>query len=274
MTTSKQSAAATELPPVVDGEMAAVMSVKVVAKKTRAPKRYTEGLLIEDMDQAGKFVEDSDQAKLLKRISGIGRPATRPPIIEGLKRRGLLKNETINRKKYIVSTPAGRSLIAVLPPELYDIAETARWEAELDAIAEGQSSAAEFERRMVAQVSGRIHLLKGLKPDRTLSAIKSHFNRSKGAPMTGTTTPSAPSDAQIAFAEKISNTFGIPLPENLQTDREVCKAFLDEHAGKPFPPTEKQLGFANRIAESKGLSIPDDVLTDSKKLSAWIDTNK
>lgn len=271
MAAPEQNTTEVTLPPVVDGERATVASVKVVAKKTRPPKRYTEGLLIEDMDQAAKFVEDSAQAKLLKRVSGIGRPATRPPIIEGLKRRGLLKNETISRKKYIVSTPAGRALIAALPPEFYDIAETARWEADLDAIAEGQSSAAEFEQRLVAQVGDRVQLLKGLKPSTITPAVKPHTNRSKGASMTGT---AAPSDSQIAFAEKISNTFGIPLPENLQTDREVCKAFLDEHASKPFPPSEKQLGFANRISTNKGVSIPADALADSKKLSAWIDANK
>lgn len=274
MSEAEHNTTEVSLPPVVNGELASVTAVKVVAKKTRPPKRYTEGLLIEDMDQAAKFVADSAQAKLLKRVSGIGRPATRPPIIEGLKRRGLLKNEVINKKKYIISTEAGRALIAALPPEFYDIAETARWEAELDIIAEGKAASAEFENRLVEQVTERVQILKKLKPSAAVprNHVRNTSSRNKGAVMSD---PSAvPSDNQIAFAEKISAAFGVPLPDGLRTSRDVCKAFLDQHAGKPFPPTEKQLGFANRIASNKGVSIPSEVLADAKQLSAWIDANK
>lgn len=43
-----------------------------------------------------------------------------------------------------------------------------------------------------------------------------------------TSTPKAPSEKQIAFAEKLSQEKGIPLPNNYKNSMEICKNFIDQ----------------------------------------------
>ncbi|WP_244273442.1 DNA topoisomerase, partial [Pseudovibrio sp. POLY-S9] len=50
-----------ELPRVADGEGVGISAVSIDAKKTKAPARYTEGSLIEAMQNAWRFVEDEGQ---------------------------------------------------------------------------------------------------------------------------------------------------------------------------------------------------------------------
>ena len=52
-------------------------------KEELPPKPYTEATLCEQMETAGRQVEDEELVKLLKN-NGIGRPSTRANIIETL----------------------------------------------------------------------------------------------------------------------------------------------------------------------------------------------
>ena len=100
--------------------------------------------------------------------------------------------------------------------------------------------------------------------------------------MTDTTNPGdSPENAQhrkgtptpkmLTAATNAAARHGVPLPENAETDFEVCKAFLDEYLSKP---TEKALKYAHGIAKDKGLTVPDAALSDARELSTWIDSNK
>jgi DNA topoisomerase-3 len=82
---------------------------------------------------------------------------------------------------------------------------------------------------------------------------------------------SAPTEKMVAAAKTAAARHEVELPENFETDFEVCKAFLDEYLAKP---TKKALGFAEKIAKDKGLTIPDEARLNSRDLSAWIDQNK
>ena len=55
-----------------------------------APPRYNEGTLIEAMQNAWRFVDDEVLRERLKEAKGIGTPATRAEIIDGLKKEGFL----------------------------------------------------------------------------------------------------------------------------------------------------------------------------------------
>lgn len=125
--TAATPAEETLLPLVRNGEMATVLKVSVLEKKTRPPAPYTEATLLADMEGAAKFVEDAAYKKTLKRTTGLGTPATQASIIEGLKTSGLIYAD----KKHILATDKGVALINWLPPECYDIVRTARWETEL-----------------------------------------------------------------------------------------------------------------------------------------------
>ena len=71
------------LVPVAEGEKVKTADAIVAALKTRPPARYTEATLLSAMEGAGKLIED-DELREAMREKGLGTPATRAAIIEGL----------------------------------------------------------------------------------------------------------------------------------------------------------------------------------------------
>ena len=71
------------LVPVAPGEVVRTDSVDVNALKTKPPARYTEATLLSAMEGAGKLIDD-DELREAMQEKGLGTPATRAAIIEGL----------------------------------------------------------------------------------------------------------------------------------------------------------------------------------------------
>jgi len=71
------------LPAVSAGEKVDVLEVSPIANQTKPPARYTEATLLSAMEGAGKLVED-DELRAAMEAKGLGTPATRAAIIEGL----------------------------------------------------------------------------------------------------------------------------------------------------------------------------------------------
>ena len=71
------------LPAVESGEQVAVAEVNAIASQTKPPARYTEATLLSAMEGAGKLVED-DELREAMEAKGLGTPATRAAVIEGL----------------------------------------------------------------------------------------------------------------------------------------------------------------------------------------------
>ena len=71
------------LVPVKPGEVVRTEAADVVALKTRPPARYTEATLLSAMEGAGKLIED-EELRAAMHEKGLGTPATRAAIIEGL----------------------------------------------------------------------------------------------------------------------------------------------------------------------------------------------
>ena len=130
------------LPPLRDGEMASLSEPAVEAKETKPPPRYSEGTLIEAMANAWRFVENPEHRERLKEAKGIGTPATRAEIIQGLKRQELL----VASGKHIVPTERGLALFGILEKAdraLVDPAVTAKLEFLLDEVLVGRRRAEE-----------------------------------------------------------------------------------------------------------------------------------
>jgi len=68
---------------VAPGEMVRTEDVAVNALKTKPPARYTEATLLSAMEGAGKLIDDDDMREAMQE-KGLGTPATRAAIIEGL----------------------------------------------------------------------------------------------------------------------------------------------------------------------------------------------
>ncbi len=72
-----------QIVPVQPGESAALKRVEILDKATRPPARYNESTLLSAMETAGKRVDDEDLRDAMSE-RGLGTPATRAAIIEGL----------------------------------------------------------------------------------------------------------------------------------------------------------------------------------------------
>jgi DNA topoisomerase-3 len=71
------------LVPVQPDEVVRNESVDVAALKTRPPARYNEATLLSAMEGAGKMIDDEELREAMSE-KGLGTPATRAQIIEGL----------------------------------------------------------------------------------------------------------------------------------------------------------------------------------------------
>jgi DNA topoisomerase III len=124
------------LVAVVPGENALAAQVEVKENQTKPPARYTEATLLSAMEGAGKLVDDEDLREAMS-AKGLGTPATRAAIIEGLIQDGYINRE--NRD--LIATAKGISLITLLrgigiellsSPEL-----TGEWEHKLKLMERG-----------------------------------------------------------------------------------------------------------------------------------------
>lgn len=263
------------LPPLDDGEWAEVVSLELVARKTTPPSRYTEGTLLDDMRGAAKYVEDNPALKKqLKEVSGLGTAATRDSVIEALKAHKYIEKSG----KHLIATEKGVKFIQwleqVYPPAI-DVALTAQWEAEL-AIVAVSGGGKSFEARIANQVREMVERFK-TAPAMVLSTSTSTTTTSKGHTMSeneSTGRSNRPSDKMLEFAKSIATRLGVRVPDEVMTDWDACKAFIDENKDTAMRPSEKQLNFANSIASSKGLTIPAEVLANGRELSKWIDKHK
>lgn len=258
-----------KLPELVDGEFATVTRVSLVTCKTREPKPYTEGLLIEDLQSAAKFVDSPELRKVLRQtdVAGIGTAATRAETIEKLKSAKYIRTAG----KTIVATQKGIDFVNWLDsimPELTDVALTARWQAELDSVAVSGGGLA-FEARVAEHVRKLVATFKVAPPLRSAST-----SSSESTSMTDTPRENKPTDKMLEFAKRIATKLGIPVTDEVMVDYDACKAFIDLNKEASMRPSEKQINFANRIAKENNVTVPEDALKDGMVLSRWIDENK
>ena len=131
------------LTPVKPGEKVNTSSIEVKPNVTKPPPRHTEATLLSAMEGAGKLVED-DELREAMREKGLGTPATRAAIIEGL-----IYEDYLHRNgRELQATAKAFSLMELLNglgiPELTRPELTGDWEFKLRQIQRRQKSRAEF----------------------------------------------------------------------------------------------------------------------------------
>jgi len=134
------------LPKLSVGDERKVEKVSIKASKTKAPKAHTDASILNLMENAGRDIEDETLREQMKS-SGLGTPATRAAVIERLIQVGYARRAG----KTIVSTPKGRQLIAVVPPQISSAVTTGKWEkflAEMSAFPDPSARAPKVDRFM------------------------------------------------------------------------------------------------------------------------------
>ncbi|MGL4818383.1 MAG: DNA topoisomerase III [Bacilli bacterium] len=132
----------TVVPRLDKGTKLAVEHTSTETRYTEPPSRFTEGTLLEAMSNPVKFMSDASQSakKTLTEAGGIGTVATRADIIEKL-----LENFYIERRgQELWITSKGKQLLDLAPSDLKTPLLTAKWEGELQQIAEGKKSSRAF----------------------------------------------------------------------------------------------------------------------------------
>jgi len=71
------------LPAIAPEEIVPILEIGAQANQTKPPPRYSEATLLSAMEGAGKLVEDEEMREAME-AKGLGTPATRAAVIEGL----------------------------------------------------------------------------------------------------------------------------------------------------------------------------------------------
>jgi DNA topoisomerase-3 len=136
------------------GQAQDVGDIEARKKKTRPPKRFTEGTLLTAMETAGQSLDERELSDAMKD-TGLGTPATRAATIEVLLKRGFI----VRAGKNLEATEKGIHLIEVVHPEVKSPAMTGQWEAYLKKIHHGESRLEPFLdgiNRFVCSVVGKV----------------------------------------------------------------------------------------------------------------------
>ena len=131
------------LVPILPNESAKVLEVEIKANETKPPARFNEATLLSAMEGAGKLVEDEELREAMA-ANGLGTPATRAAIIEGL-----IFQEYVRRQgRELIATAKGLALITLLRgigvPALCSPELTGEWEHKLKQIQKGEMKRKEF----------------------------------------------------------------------------------------------------------------------------------
>ena len=131
------------LAPVKPNETVNTSAVEVKLSATKPPPRYSEATLLSAMEGAGKLVDDDELREAMSE-KGLGTPATRAAIIEGL----IYENYLQRNGRELQATAKAFSLMELLNglgiPELTKPELTGDWEFQLKQIQRRQISREQF----------------------------------------------------------------------------------------------------------------------------------
>src|SRR5207248_925433 len=124
-------------------EPAKVLDVEITENETKPPPRFNEATLLTAMEGAGKLVEDEELREAM-REKGLGTPATRAAIIEGLIHDGYVTRQG----RELIATAKGMALITLLRgigvTELCSPEMTGEWESKLKRMEKGAMKRRDF----------------------------------------------------------------------------------------------------------------------------------
>ena len=125
------------LVPVAAGEKVTTTHTETKGLKTKPPARYSEATLLSAMEGAGKTVED-DELREAMQEKGLGTPATRSSIIEGL----IAEKYMLREGRELIPTAKAFQLMTLLRglgvEELSKAELTGEWEYKLSQMEQGK----------------------------------------------------------------------------------------------------------------------------------------
>jgi DNA topoisomerase-3 len=152
------------LVPVEPEETVKTINIDLVGAQTKPPPRYTEATLLSAMEGAGKLVEDEELREAMSQ-KGLGTPATRAAIIEGL----IFEKYLVRNARELQPTAKAFSLITLLRglqiTELSSPELTGDWEFKLKQMEHGELGRPEFMRQIEEMTRQIVEKTKGHESD-------------------------------------------------------------------------------------------------------------
>jgi DNA topoisomerase-3 len=160
------------LVPIKNGEKVRTRDVEVRASQTKPAARFTEATLLSAMEGAGKLVEDEDLREAMSE-KGLGTPATRAQIIEGL----IFEDYVHRVGRDLHPTPKAFSLLFALRhfgvSELCSPELTGNWEFQLKQMEHGALPRSAFMDHIVDLTREMVSRIKrGDIPDTAFLTLK------------------------------------------------------------------------------------------------------
>jgi DNA topoisomerase III len=158
---------------IADGEQVKTTAVEIKASQTKPPARFSEATLLSAMEGAGKLVED-EELRAAMSAKGLGTPATRAAIIEGL----IFEDYVHRNGRELVPTPKAFSLMFALRQfgitELASPELTGDWEFKLKQMERGELDRSEFMDHIVEATRELVSSIKnGDIPDTAFLTLNS-----------------------------------------------------------------------------------------------------
>lgn len=232
---------AASLVPVADKEKVETESIEIKGLQTKPPARFTEATLLSAMEGAGKLVEDEELREAMAS-KGLGTPATRAAIIEGL-----LFEEYLRREgREIIATPKAIALIELLEaldvPILRSPEMTGEWEYKLKQMERGEMTRPRFMKEIVDLTETIVQKAKQFEED-GVSAKQLDIKSPDGEPMVETLRNYQTADGKF----QLRKVLGGRLIEPHEAKELIEKKFLGpisgfrSKMGKPFSAALKLL---------------------------------
>lgn len=134
--TDDEAEAGGTMPSWTKGEQVGELVLTKTEGKTKPPARFTEGTLLQAMENPVKYMQkkDAKAVKTLQETGGLGTVATRADIIDKLFRTYLIEK----KENDIYITGKAKQLLELVPEDLKKPELTASWEMKLSNIASGK----------------------------------------------------------------------------------------------------------------------------------------
>ncbi len=206
-----------------------VADIVALDKKTRAPKRFTEGTLLTAMETAGKTLDEKELSDAMKE-TGLGTPATRASIIEVLLKRGYIER----MGKSLQATDKGIHLIEVVHPEVKSPAMTGQWEAFLGRIQRGKANLEPFLKGIEDYVREVVGKVAQSQPSQRKPEMV-HIDATPPEQPAPSRTPDVRFDQGTPLDDLLHRAFGFEAFRSNQ--EEVCRAVIDGRDALLVMPT-------------------------------------
>lgn len=155
---------AAQIVAVREGEKVSTDEIEVKGLHTKPPARFSEATLLSAMEGAGKLVEDEELREAMGK-RGLGTPATRAAIIEGL----IAESYMIREARELMPTPKAMSLFDLLKAVHIDSISspemTGEWEFKLKQMEEGKVTRDQFMKEITDQTIKIVDRAKNFEDD-------------------------------------------------------------------------------------------------------------